>query len=373
MTSTMRQDHLTPAELKAYSERTLAPDQALVISDHLLQCEECRAALLRREPAVADAKVTYDDLAAFVDDTLDPWARRELEAKITGSPRASAELLDLLRFKSEAAVLTENSGGFRFGARRLLALAAAVITGTALLWWTTLSQPGAGTVLRDNGMRLQIATDGSVTGLANFPPELRASIKSVLSQNRLDVSPILIALTGRANTLAGVASDRGSLRIVSPGGVALEETLPTLEWTRDERAVTYRITVARKSDDAVLETADVPSRESSWKMQKPLPRGETFAWQIESIRDGEAIATAPGSSRAEAQFYVLSDREEGELNAARARLGQSHLAMALTYARLGLTDQADAELRSLEQENPGSTLPPKLRAALRNSVVTSPQ
>lgn len=373
MTSTMRQDHLSPAELKAYSGRILTPEQALGVSDHLLQCEECRAAILQREPAVADAKVTYNDLAAFLDDELDPWARREMAAKIASSPRASAELADLRRFKREAAVSTESPGASRFGGRWLLPLAAAVIAGTALVWWTTLSRPGAGVVLRDNGVRLQIAPDGSVMGLPNLPSELRASLKSVLSQKRLDVSPILAALTGRANTLAGAGNDRGSLLIISPRGVAVENTFPILEWIPDERAMTYRITVARKSDDAVSETADVSNRQSSWKLQKPLPRGETFAWQVESIRDGETIATAPGSSQPEAQFYVLSDREEEELNTARASFGKSHLAMLLTYARFGLTDQAEAELRSLDQDNPGSTLPPKLRAALHNSVVTSLQ
>ena len=299
--------------------------------------------------------------------------RRELAAKIAGSPQASAELRDLRRFKHDATVSTESSSRSRFGGRWLLPLAAAVIAGTALVWWTSLSQPGTDVVLRDNGVRLQIAPDGSVKGLPNLPSELQASLKSFLARNHLDVAPVLGALTGRANTLAGAGGDRGSLRIVSPSGVALEDASPTLEWTRDERAMSYRITVARKSDDAVSETADVPNQQSSWKLQKPLPRGETFAWQIESIRDDDAIATAPGSSLAEAQFYVLSDREEGELNAARGSFGRSHLAMALIYARLGLTDQADVELRSLEQDNPGLTLPTKLRAALRNSVITPPR
>ena len=371
MTSTMHQDHLTPAEINAYSERTLAPDQALGVSDHLLRCERCRAAVLRGEPAVADVKVTYNDLAAFLDDTLDPWARRELGAKIAGSPQASAELQDLRRFKQEAAVFTESSSASRSWGRWLLPLAAAVMAGTVLLWWTSLSQPEAGVVLRDNGVLLQIARDGGVKGLPSLPSELQASLKSFLAQNRLDVAPVLGALTGRANTLAGAGSDQGSLRIVSPSGVALEDTFPTLEWTRDERATSYRITVARKSDDAVSGTADVPKQQLSWKLQKALPRGETFAWQIESIRDDDAIATAPGSSLAEAQFYVLSDREEGELNAARTKFGRSHLAMALIYSRLGLIDQADAELRSLEQDNPDSILPTRLRAALRNSVVAS--
>jgi hypothetical protein len=202
---------------------------------------------------------------------------------------------------------------------------------------------------------------------------LRTSLKSVLSENRLNVAPFLAALTGRANVLAGAGSDGGSLRIVSPRGVAVENPSPLLEWTPDDRAMSYRVTVARKSDDAVSEAAEVSNRQSSWRPQEPLARGETFAWQIESIRDGETIATAPGSSQPEAQFYLLSDREEEELNAAKASFGKSHLAMALAYARFGLTDQADAELRSLEQDNPGSTLPPKLRAALRNAVVTSPQ
>jgi hypothetical protein len=373
MTSAMRQDHLFPAEIKAYSERTLAPEQALGVSDHLFQCEECRAAVLRREPAVADSNVTYNDLAAFLDDKLDPWARRELRPKIASSPRASAELQDLRQFKHEAVVSAENPGAYRFRGTWLLPLAAAVIAGTALVWWTTLSQPGAGVVLHDNGRRLQISPDGSVIGLPNLPSELRASLKSGLSQNRLNVAPVLAALTDRANALAGAGSDGGSLRIVSPRGVAVENPSPLLEWRPDDRAMSYRVTVARKSDDAVSETADVSNRQSSWRPQKPLARGETFAWQIESIRDGETIATAPGSSQPEARFYVLSDREEEELNAAKASYGKSHLAMALTYAQFGLPDQADAELRSLEQDNPGSTLPPKLRAALRNSVVISPQ
>jgi anti-sigma factor RsiW len=373
MTSAMRQDHLNPAEIKAYSERTLAPEQALGVSDHLLQCEECRAAVLRREPAVADSNVAYNDLAAFLDDTLDPWARREMRAKIASSSRALTELQDLREYKHEAAASDENPSAYPFRSTWLLPLAAAVIAGTALVWWATFSQPRAGVVLHDNGIRLQISPDGSVIGLPNLPSELRTSLKSVLSENRLNVAPFLAALTGRANVLAGAGSDGGSLRIVSPRGVAVENPSPLLEWTPDDRAMSYRVTVARKSDDAVSEAAEVSNRQSSWRPQEPLARGETFAWQIESIRDGETIATAPGSSQPEAQFYLLSDREEEELNAAKASFGKSHLAMALAYARFGLTDQADAELRSLEQDNPGSTLPPKLRAALRNAVVTSPQ
>ncbi|NLN76775.1 MAG: hypothetical protein GX139_10760 [Armatimonadetes bacterium] len=72
-------DCIDKIELGRFLQGTLPPDRILAIDEHLSECKSCRAAL-RRSPVVAGfaADVTgsndcpeYEDLSAYVDDTLD--------------------------------------------------------------------------------------------------------------------------------------------------------------------------------------------------------------------------------------------------------------------------------------------------------------
>jgi hypothetical protein len=344
----MRADHLTAAETRDYAERRLAAEQALDISDHLIACAECRALVRQAEQfrAVASDRIdaTYEELAAVVDDELDPLARRDVMEKIAHSPRARAELADLRQFKE---AVTDQSR-VRTGAGRwlrawALPLAAAVVAGGAFLWSNMVLQPREGAlVLRDDGARLQIMPDGSVLGVRDFPAELRPSVKSALTQNQIELPAAIASLGGRAGNLAGGNSSGSTLRAVAPVGVVVEDATPTFEWTVDDRATAYRVTIATSDGSDIVEAADVPRGQSRWSPGKPLPAAKNYQWQVQALSGGTVVATAPAPPQPEARFQIMTADARAALEQTRQRVGRSHLALAFAYARVALRNAASS-------------------------------
>src|SRR5438105_10706324 len=141
----MKRNHLTTDERAAYWQRTLAPDALLEISDHLQVCAACREQLRRaKSEAKADkiGDVSYEEFVDWMEHRLDASARPELAERITRSPKASAELADLLRFRSELDELPPHDWSLAeprsasFGGRWILPLAAGLALGFVFLWWT---------------------------------------------------------------------------------------------------------------------------------------------------------------------------------------------------------------------------------------------
>jgi hypothetical protein len=373
----MRAEHVTAAETQAYAARQLTADRALEISDHLVACAECRA-LIRQAERFQDAHwgsldVSYEELADFLDGKLEPLERHQVMQKLARSPEARAELEDLARFKNEVATGLARRPQQRSRWRAWsLPIAAALAAGVAFLWWSVTAQPRAGAfVLRDNGARLQIMPDGSLLGGSNLPAELRRSLKTALSQNRLDVPAAVASLRGEVGNLAGSPVNASTFNVLTPVATAVEDPSPEFRWSADDQATGYRITIARTSDDIPITTADVPKEQLSWRASTPLVRGQTYAWQVQALRNDSVVATAPAPPQPQARFSVLSEEPARELDSLKQRIGDSHVALALAYARSGLIDKADAELAALENENRDSTVPGRLRAALRNATASS--
>lgn len=374
----MRAEHLTAAETQAYAMRTLPADAALTISDHLVGCAECRAIVRQAEQFQAGRPaaepVTYEELAAVIDNELDPLGRAEVMAKIARSPEALAELRDLQHFKQQMAEAAPGTSRRSPAWKRwALPLAAALTAGIAFLWWSASSQPReGGFVLRDHGARLQIAPNGSVLGLGELPPELRASLKEALSQNRMHVPKLVAGLKGQPSTLAGTAAALSeTLRALAPVAVVVEEDSPVFRWDGDARATGYRVIVARAGGDEIVEAGNAPATATQWKPTKPLAAGEEYQWQVQAVRNGDVIATAPAPPEPVARFRVLGHSEREKLERTKSGLSHSHLGSALAYAQAGVIDKADAELAELEKENADSVLPGQLRAALKNATANA--
>ncbi|MFL6528197.1 MAG: hypothetical protein ACJ8IQ_08870 [Chthoniobacterales bacterium] len=373
----MRAEHVTAAEIQAYAARQLTAEDALEISDHLVACAECRAVIRQAERLRGSHQkstdLSYEELADFLDEKLDPPERHEVMQKLALSRRARQELDDLAQFRNDVATASQRESPRRFRwATWSLPIAAAFAAGVGFLWWSVTSQPReGGLVLRDNGLRLQLTPNGSLLGGPDLPPELRASLKSALSQNRLDVPPTLALLRGETGNLAAAPTNASTFNVVSPIATAVADVSPELRWTADAQASGYRITVAQNSDGTPVASADISKEQLSWRPSTPLKRGETYVWQVQALQNDNVIATAPAPPQPEARFRVLSDEQAQDLESLTTRVGHSHLALALAYARSGVIDKADTELSALETENRDSAVPGQLRAALRNAAASS--
>ena len=139
----------------------------------------------------------------------------------------------------------------------------------------------------------------------------------------------------------------------------------------------------------VAQSPELSSEE--WKCDRPLARGKTYTWQVSALTApagsgttpaegggastspgrGGAAATAPGAITVPAapappaRFVVLTRQQADELARTRESHPDMHLVLAMAYARAGVRDAAERELRALQRDNPDAAIVRTLLASLR--------
>ena len=378
----MKRDHLTPPELAAYHQCRLPAADALLASDHVAECAECRARLLELGGSVRVAgsaegtgELSYEDLAGWLDDELDPLTRREVADILARSPRARAELADLTAFRAEmnAAPAHDHSDSLaprdakvRPFARWMLPVAAAVVLGGAAIWWTTRSQPDAAHLitLRDGDRVIAFAQDGRSVALAALPGDVGGQVAGVIRSGRIELEPEVAEMIGRTGTLAGPEQAGSGLRVLEPVGTAVRDRRPRFRWSSESEAAAYQINVVEETSGALIVTEQLPPDTTEWQPPDPMAAGEAYQWEVQAVRDGTVIANSPRPPEPEARFRVLSPAKLAELEEIKRASAGSHLVMGVANARLGLIDEALREFRLLAEQNPGAELPRRLLAQL---------
>jgi hypothetical protein len=87
-------------------------------------------------------------------------------------------------------------------------------------------------------------------------------------------------------------------------------------------------------------------------------------WQVRALRGDEAIV-APAPPAPEARFRVLSQAEAARLADLRGRYADFHLVRGILLAQAGSLDEAERELASLVEANPGIAGAQRLLDSLR--------
>lgn len=355
----MSREHLTNDELTAYARRALAPDELLAASDHLVECAECRERLDRAPaPDVLpnETSWSYDDLVGHLEGALDPLRQKEMGDLLARSPRARAELDDLLRFRAEMNRRPARDAGSEpndkivaFPVMRwMLPLAAGLVLAGAALWWNASSSPDNILVLNDGGRRLEVRANGRVPALANLGETLQRDISTAIRNGTLPIPPEITALAGNREALAGEATAPNSFRADSPIGTAVRDGQPHFNWTARPGATGYRVTIAANGN--AITTAETNA--TTWSPNESLTPGATYQWQVEALRGREVIDRAPKPPQPEARFQILSAAVRAEVEQAEADAAHSHLAKAVIDARAGLLGDARRELSILIGQNP---------------------
>jgi anti-sigma factor RsiW len=109
-------EHLLAEQVRRYRQRVMSPTELLMADDHLVTCDSCRQRLsetgqgqkaitfLRADlQAEAQAKpnhLLYEQLADYVDDSLDEVDREIVETHLQDCKQCTVELHDLQAFKT---------------------------------------------------------------------------------------------------------------------------------------------------------------------------------------------------------------------------------------------------------------------------------
>jgi hypothetical protein len=136
---------------------------------------------------------------------------------------------------------------------------------------------------------------------------------------------------------------------------------PTLKWEPVPGAERYIVFVRGLGSDFQIESD--PTTETQWTTTTALPRGRTYSWAVEAVKEGRRLH-APAPEAPAAHFKILEGSKSDELVRAKRASSGSHLVMAALYSRYGLTANAEAELRALRAENRKSQVVSRLIKSL---------
>ncbi|MFH1573657.1 MAG: hypothetical protein ABIG68_06710 [Acidobacteriota bacterium] len=420
----MGEEHLTSTQLERFRRRVMAPAELIAADKHLAGCLLCRDAAWREEPGTASvdslqaalcgaktggpAHLSYEQLAALVDGSLDQVEREIAESHTAVCGDCRADLLDLGGFRKSlsyplrrrraaGSVMSwwRNTAGFfdRKVKWTPVWAAAAVATVGLLIWVGSIpfhgdlahppgetSQsagqtptqvageerlPGTGTnpanveiaMLNEGGSRVALLADGSLAGLPGAPPDMRDSVKEVLSGGRLALPDDVTELVVRPGILLSGDQQREAFHLRSPVGTAVVTDRPTFRWQPMPGAQRYEVSVYDDNYTQVLESPPVKGAE--WSAPRPMEGGRVYSWQVKAYKNGEEVLS-PKPPAPEAKFKVLDRQQAGELARAQRDHAGSHLILGILFARAGALDDARRELIALEEANPQSPIPQRL-------------
>jgi len=218
---------------------------------------------------------------------------------------------------------------------------------------------GEASLARDNTGKLFLAQPA--------PPLAQATF----NQKSLPIPNHLLAELGMGKDLQLMGAPSDTFRLLAPVGTAVETPKVVFRWEAVPDAVSYTLTIPL--GDKEIQSPSIPARkgerEVTWTLSNPkysLQRGGTYEWYVKAVQAGapnSGIEAPPKGKHA--RFRILNVSESRELAQDRQTAGGLHSALAAYYAKYGLLDDAERELRILQKENPESEQVRSLLSALQ--------
>jgi hypothetical protein len=334
-------EHLSDAELRGFVAGTIGPDELLRADDHLCQCDACRvraAALDRPRDRLDDVRaqlhaptlhVSDEAASEFVRGRLPADAAEDIARHLKVCATCAGQIGDLRAWASEAAP------------RRFLwlAIAAAVLLGalipTAL--WQLRSRP---------------QLPSSLTGLETLGPSDQSRVRAALDAG-VGALPDFMALDDSAPEvrMGAPTSGAAAFEVIAPLGTATIADRPRFEWQALLNADDYEVTVFDQRAGVAVQSGRVV--ETNWTPPSPLPRGQTFVWQVSAHRGAETL-TAPVAPAPVAIFHVIDAESAALLQSVETAYPQSHLLLGILNMQAGIRAAALAHLRQVPSTDPQS-------------------
>lgn len=178
-------------------------------------------------------------------------------------------------------------------------------------------------------------------------------VATAIARQALVTPPALRDLNGRPVTLLGQSDPAQKFDLLSPRGVVVQSSRPTLRWRALAGVESYQIYLLNTNFDVVQKSG--PLNGTSWTVNRTLDRGQTYIWQVVATKEGKEIA-APVAPARDARFKVLDSKTEQAIQRFAQANQDNHLALGIVYAHHGLLDDAADQLASAVRLNQSTEL-----------------
>jgi hypothetical protein len=140
-----------------------------------------------------------------------------------------------------------------------------------------------------------------------------------------------------------------AITLLRPVNTAVREATPILECRPLAGVTAYEVTLV-KQDSLEEVPPPKPLSATRWKVTAPLEPGVVYQWSVKAERDDERLRSPV------ARFMLLTSTQRQEAEAAREKYAQKPLLLGAIYARLGLREAAQQQLRAALKADPNSTV-----------------
>ena len=369
-----RNEHLDFDDLVGLADNTLDQEMVEILNIHLKTCEACRedvrSFLAFRDTSARELEISYGrpeyqithhDLGAA------RWWQRLQSRPIYA---VAAVVFVAVAILIGVIVVNRKSGPLEAGNQDQTNQGIARNPGVSPTPGpsvasspTSVDDSAIVAILKDGGGEVTIDKTGRITGLNEVSEKSRQYVARAASSEQIEPAEVLRRLSGEQSGLRGDDDGPQGFRLLYPTRRVVTEDRPLFRWERLPGVSSYRVYVVDANGNQVSQSEELLPTQTRWKAQAPLQRGQIFSWVVTGMVDGKKIVS-PSASAPEMRFAVLSIADSQEL--ARVKKSNSHLALGVFYARVGLLDEAEREFESLIKLNPDSALPRKLLHSVRS-------
>jgi anti-sigma factor RsiW len=217
-------------------------------------------------------------------------------------------------------------------------------------------------VLKDAGGTISLDEEGKLQGLTALSSANQKLIKNALRSGRVMLPTTISEVTAKAGVLMSSSSAGVSFALQSPVGSFVQSSRPLFRWREVKGATSYVVTVYDAAFRVVAKSEEIERTE--WTPAQELERGVTLRWQVTANLNGRQLKS-PVPPAPEARFKVIELAKAEELQRARQRFADAHLALGILYAEAGLLDDAERELQILLRANPQADIVQRLLQSVK--------
>jgi len=359
-----RNDHLEFDDLVGLAENTLDEETREIINIHLSTCESCRedvrSFLAFRKTTAAEMNVSYGptNYEPNDDSRMAQWWQR-LERR---SVYAAAIVLVAVAVLIGVIALSRKSDPFEANKQEQTNRDSEHSPGISPPPAPSVEDFAKVAILKDAGGEVTIDKDGRITGLDEVSENSRQYVARAALSEQIVPSDVLRHLAGEQGGLRGNDDGPQGFRLLYPVRRVITEARPVFRWESLPNVSSYRVYVLDQHGNQVSQSEELSPTQTQWEAPAPLRRGQIFSWVVTALVDGKKVVS-PSASAPEMKFAVLSRADLQELN--HLKKSNSHLALGVFSARVGLLNEAEREFEALVELNPQSELPRKLLQSVR--------